>query len=222
LRVRVKICCIETPAAAALAIRHGADAVGLVGPMPSGTGIIDLEMAGRIARCVPPPVATFLLSSAIEPEELVAQCRTVTPTVVQIVDAVGSAAYALLRRELPALKIVQVIHVTGDATVAEALALAPQVDALLLDSGTPDAPIRQLGGTGKIHDWSISRRIVEGSPVPVILAGGLTPANVGAAISAVRPFGVDLCTGLRTAGKLDQEKLAGFMRAVAAASPPLA
>ncbi|MGD9510065.1 MAG: phosphoribosylanthranilate isomerase [Geminicoccaceae bacterium] len=218
MRVRVKICCIETPEAAARAIRHGADALGLVGPMPSGTGIIDLETAGRIARCVPPPVATFLLSSAIEPEELVAQCRVVTPTALQIVDAVDSAAYALLRRELPALKLVQVVHVTSDATIAEALSLASEVDALLLDSGDPDAPVRLLGGTGKIHDWSISRKIVEASPVPVFLAGGLTPTNVGEAIGAVRPFGVDLCTGLRTEGKLDEAKLAGFMRAVSAAS----
>ena len=217
MRVRVKICCIETLEAAALAIRHGADALGLVGPMPSGTGIIDLDTAGRIARGVPPPVATFLLSSATDPEELVAQCRAVTPTVLQIVDAVDSGAYALLRRELPALKLVQVVHVTGEDTIAEALALATQVDALLLDSGNPDAPVRELGGTGRIHDWSISQKIAEASPVPVILAGGLTPANVGEAIAAVRPFAVDLCTGLRTGGQLDESKLETFMRAVAAA-----
>ena len=217
MRVRVKICCIETLEAAALAIRHGADALGLVGPMPSGTGIINLDTAGRIARGVPPPVATFLLSSATDPEELVAQCRAVTPTVLQIVDAVDSGAYALLRRELPALKLVQVVHVTGEDTIAEALALATQVDALLLDSGNPDAPVRELGGTGRIHDWSISRKIAEAAPVPVILAGGLTPANVGEAIAAVRPFAVDLCTGLRTGGQLDEAKLETFMRAVAAA-----
>ncbi len=217
MRVRVKICCIETLDAAALAIRHGADALGLVGPMPSGTGIIDLDTAGRIARGVPPPVATFLLSSATDPEELVAQCRAVTPTVLQIVDAVDSGAYALLRRELPALKLVQVVHITGEDTIAEALALATQVDALLLDSGNPDAPVRELGGTGRTHDWSISRKIAEASPVPVILAGGLTPANVDEAIAAVRPFAVDLCTGLRTGGQLDEAKLETFMRAVATA-----
>lgn len=216
MRVRVKVCCIETPEAAALAIRHGADALGLVGPMPSGTGIIDLETAARIARGVPPPVATFLLSSATDPEELLAQCRIVAPTALQIVDAVDGAAYALLRCELPALKLVQAVHVTGEATIAEALAVARQVDALLLDSGQPDAPVRLLGGTGKIHDWSISRAIAAASPVPVFLAGGLTPANVGAAVAAVRPFAVDLCTGLRTEGKLDQVKLATFMATVAA------
>ena len=133
---------------------------------------------------MPPPVASFLLSSATEPEELLAQCRQVAPTALQIVDAVDPAAYALLRRELPALRLVQVVHVTGERTVAEALAVATLVDALLLDSGSPDAPVRLLGGTGKVHDWAISRRIVEDSPVPVFLAGGLTPANVAEAIRA--------------------------------------
>ena len=217
MRTRVKVCCIETPAAAALAIRHGADALGLVGPMPSGTGIIDLGTAARIAGGVPPPIATFLLSSATAPEELLAQCRQVAPTAVQIVDQVDPAAYALLRRELPALRLVQVIHVLGEQTIDEALAVATLVDALLLDSGRPDAPVRLLGGTGQVHDWAISRRIVDDAPVPVFLAGGLTPANVAGAVRAVRPFGVDLCTGLRTDGALDETKLAAFMQAVASA-----
>jgi phosphoribosylanthranilate isomerase len=217
VRTRVKVCCIETPEAAALAIRHGADALGLVGPMPSGTGIVELEVAARIAGGVPPPVATFLLSSATEPEELLAQCRLVSPTALQIVDQVDPAAYALLRSELPALRLVQVVHVTGEDMVAEALAIATLVDALLLDSGSPDAPVRLLGGTGKVHDWAISQRIAEDAPVPVFLAGGLTPDNVGDAIACVRPFAVDLCTGLRTEGALDEAKLAAFMRSVGAA-----
>ncbi len=217
MRTRVKVCCIETPEAAALAIRHGADALGLVGPMPSGTGIVELEVAARIAGSVPPPVATFLLSSATEPEELLAQCRLVAPTALQIVDEVDPSAYALLRRELPALRLVQVVHVTSEDTVAEALAIATLVDALLLDSGSPDAPVRLLGGTGKVHDWAISQQIAEDAPVPVFLAGGLTPDNVGDAIACVRPFAVDLCTGLRTEGALDEAKLAAFMRSVVAA-----
>jgi phosphoribosylanthranilate isomerase len=217
LRTRVKICCITSPEAAALAIRHGADALGLVGPMPSGTGIIDLDTARGLAAFTPPPVASFLLSCATGPEDLVEQARRVAPTALQIVDAVEPEAYALLRRELPALKIVQVVHVTGERTIAAALEVARQVDALLLDSGVPDAPVRVLGGTGRVHDWEISRRIALASPVPVFLAGGLTPENVTEAIRTVRPFGVDLCTGLRTAGQLDARKLDAFMRAVAAA-----
>jgi phosphoribosylanthranilate isomerase len=215
LRTRVKICCITTPEAAALAVRHGADALGLVGPMPSGTGIIDLATARRLAACAPPTVTTFLLSAATRARDLADEARQVAPTVLQLVDEVEPGAYALLRRELPALKLVQAVHVTGERTVDEALALAAEVDALLLDSGVPDAPVRLLGGTGRVHDWSISRRIVAASPVPVFLAGGLTPGNVAEAIRTVRPFGVDLCTGLRTDGELDEAKLADFMRAVA-------
>jgi phosphoribosylanthranilate isomerase len=147
----------------------------------------------------------------------VAQARQVAPSALQIVDSVDSSTYALLRQEVPGLKIVQVVHVTGESTVAAALAIAADVDALLLDSGVPDAPVRLLGGTGRVHDWAISQRIVAASPVPVFLAGGLTPANVGEAIRAVRPYGVDLCTGLRTEGRLDECKLAAFMGAVAAA-----
>lgn len=217
MRTRVKICCITTPEALLLAVHHGADAIGLVGPMPSGTGIIDLDRAELLARQTPPPVASFLLSCAVRGEDLVAEARHVAPTVLQLVDMVDESAYRLLRRELPALKLVQVLHVTDESSLADARRVGHLVDALLLDSGVPHAPVRQLGGTGRVHDWAISRRIVEVSPVPVILAGGLTPANVTEAIRTVRPFGVDLCTGLRTAGRLDETKLAAFVAAVAAA-----
>ena len=160
---RVKICCIETPEAAALAIRHGADALGLVGPMPSGTGIIDLDTAApdRARRAAAGRDLPAQLGHR-RPKSSWRSAAQVAPTVLQIVDAVDPAAYALLRRELPALKLVQVVHVTGEQTIAEALAIATQVDALLLDSGSPDAPVRLLGGTGRVHDWSISRKIVDG------------------------------------------------------------
>lgn len=217
MRTRVKICCITTREAVNLAVAAGADALGLVGPMPSGTGIIDLATAKDLAARTPPPVASFLLSCAVDAETLVAEARAVGPTALQIVDAVEPAVHARLRRELPALKLVQVLHVTGEETVEEARRVAPLVDALLLDSGLPHAAVRQLGGTGRVHDWSISRRIVEASPRPVILAGGLNPGNIAEAIRAVRPFAVDVCTGLRTAGQLDPAKLAAFMAAIAGA-----
>ena len=216
MRTRVKVCRITAPAALELALRHGADAVGLVGPMPSGTGIIDLDQARALAARTPPPVASFLLSCAVRAEDLVAEARQVAPTALQIVDAVEPEVYAALRCHLPALKLVQVLHVTGEGSIDEARRIGGLVDALLLDSGAPQAPVRQLGGTGRVHDWSISRRIVETVRVPVFLAGGLHPGNVAEAIRVVRPFGVDLCTGLRTAGRLDEGKLAAFMAAVGA------
>ena len=218
MATRVKICCIETEAMARAAIDAGASALGLVTAMPSGPGVISDAQARRIAALAPPGVATFLLTSANDPAGLVAQVAAAGTSVVQIVDAVAPAAYAALRQALPAVKIVQVIHVEDEDALDEARAIAPLVDGLLLDSGRPKAAIKELGGTGRVHDWRISQRIVAAVPRPVYLAGGLGPGNVAEAIRAVRPFGVDLCSGVRSDGKLDAQKLAALMTAVHAAA----
>lgn len=217
MRTRVKICCITTAGELSLAVRHGADALGFVGPMPSGTGIIPLEEARVLIALAPPSVATFLLSSATDGDQLAAEAQATGASVLQIVDRVESGAYARLRRALPALKLVQVVHVEDLDAIAEARAAAEVVDAVLLDSGTRAGPIACLGGTGRIHDWQISRRIVEGIGKPVILAGGLRPENVAEAVRQVRPYAVDVCTGLRPAGRLDEARLAAFVGAVAEA-----
>ena len=217
--VRVKICCISSVEEAALAVRHGASAIGLVGAMPSGPGIIDDSLIAEVAASVPPAVATFLLTSETEPEAIVDHVRRCGTNTVQIVDAVEPAAYQALRRALPAVKIVQVIHVTGPEALAEAMARAPSVDALLLDSGRPQAPVRELGGTGRVHDWSLSRRIVAGVPRPVFLAGGIRPENAAEAYRQVRPFGIDLCTGARRDGRLDPERLRGLFSALGLSVP---
>lgn len=214
LRTRVKICCIENPEALALAVRAGANAIGLVGPMPSGTGIIDLPTAARLVELVPAPVQSVLLTSAIDALTMIEQARITGAHALQIVDRVPSSTYPALRRALPALRIVQVVHVEGEPAIAEALGLDGLVDAVLLDSGRRDGPVLRLGGTGQTHDWRLSRRIVEALRVPVWLAGGLTPANVADAIRTVSPYGVDLCTGLRTEGRLDAVKLQAFIDAV--------
>ncbi len=217
--MRVKICCIASVEEARLAVAHGAAAIGLVSRMPSGPGPIDDATIAAVARAAPPPVATFLLTCETAAEALIDQARRLAPTALQLVDAVaGPSVYAALRAALPHLKLVQVIHVRGAASVDEARAAAAHVDALLLDSGNPEAALKELGGTGRVHDWALSRRIVETAGVPVFLAGGLRAGNVGEAIRAVRPFGVDLCTGVRTAGALDDDKLASFMAAVRAAA----
>ena len=217
MTTRVKICCIETEAMARMAIDAGAAALGLVTAMPSGPGVISDDQARRIAALAPPGVATFLLTCETDPAKLVAQVAAAGTNVVQIVDAVAPQAYAALRQALPAVKIVQVIHVEDEAALAEARAVAPLVDGLLLDSGRPKAAIKELGGTGRVHDWQVSRRIVAAVPCPVYLAGGLGPENVADAIRAVRPFGVDLCSGVRTDGLLDPAKLGALMDAVRAA-----
>ncbi len=215
-RPRVKICCIQSVAEARAAVAHGADALGLVSAMPSGAGIIsDERLIPEIAAAAPPPVATFLLTSLTETHAIIAQhqrCRTST---IQLVDALTRGAHADLRRALPGIRIVQVIHVLDDASVTEACAAAPHVDALLLDSGNPKLAVKELGGTGRTHNWSLSRRIVQESGKPVFLAGGLRAENVAAAWAAVRPWGFDICSGVRTNDHLDEVKLAAFFAAVA-------
>lgn len=212
---RVKICCIASLDEAWLAIRAGASALGLLSAMPSGPGIIDERTIAEIAGAVPPPVATFLLTSLQEPSAIVEQRRRCQTNTIQLCDRLRPGAHSELRRALPGIALVQVIHVTGPDAVSESRAVAPLVNALLLDSGNPSLPVKELGGTGRVHDWSISRRIREESPVPVFLAGGLTSDNVAEAVKQVRPFGLDLCRGVRTKGRLDEKKLHAFFCAAA-------
>ena len=108
---------------------------------------------------------------------------------VQIVDELTTGTYRDIRTALPHLKIVQVIHVTGEESIDEAVRISPNVDALLLDSGNPKASIKTLGGTGNVHNWDLSREIVKAVNIPVFLAGGLHANNVRQAIETVRPFG---------------------------------
>ena len=206
----MKICCIASPAEAELAVRLGADALGLVSAMPSGPGVIPDELARDIAARVPPAVASFLLTSRQSAAGIIEQQRHVRANALQIVDRLTHGAYRELRDALPGVALVQVVHVRDEGSLAEALGVAAEVDAVLLDSGDQRLAVKQLGGTGRTHDWTISRRIVERVPKPVFLAGGLTPENVRRAVAEVRPYGLDVCSGVRTGGALDERKLAAF------------
>ena len=209
--IRIKICCISSVEEARMAVRQGASALGLVSAMPSGPGPIEESSIIEIARTVPPGIASFLLTSLSNADEIIAQQRRCGTNTLQLVDEVEPGAHHALKQALPGISIVQVIHVTDEASIEEARASARTADALLLDSGRPKAEIKELGGTGRVHDWEISRAIVETVTVPVYLAGGLNAQNVRSAVDIVRPFGVDICSGVRTDGKLDPTKLANFM-----------
>jgi phosphoribosylanthranilate isomerase len=218
-RVRIKICCIQSAEEARRAIAAGADALGLVGTMPSGPGPIADPLIAAIADRVPPPVATFLLTSETEPAAIVAHARRCRASTLQLVDRIAPGGHAALRAALPGIRLVQVIHVGGSAALGEASAAAPLVDALLLDSGRPHEAVRVLGGTGRTHDWALSRQIVATVACPVFLAGGLRADNVAAAITTVRPFGVDVCTGVRRPDyTLDPTRLTAFIAAAEATS----
>lgn len=217
-RPRVKICCIQSPKEAALAIECGASAVGLVSAMPSGPGVIAEELIARIARTVPPPIATFLLTSERSARRIIAQQRRCRTNTLQLCDHLPATLYPRLRTELPGVALVQVVHVTDQASVEYAIAAAELVDALLLDSGNLNLTVKQLGGTGRTHDWTLSRRIRGSVRVPVFLAGGLTAANVSAAVATVEPFGLDVCSGVRTNDQLDPTKLRAFIAAIPSAT----
>jgi phosphoribosylanthranilate isomerase len=214
METRVKICCMASVEEAKIAIGLGASAVGLVSRMPSGPGPIEEDLIATIAASVPRGIETFLLTSETEPAAIIAQHRRTGASTLQLVDQVNTGVHRAIREALPGIRIVQVIHVVGDESLDEALAIAPEVDALLLDSGNPSLPVKELGGTGRRHDWAISRRIVDASQKPVWLAGGLNASNVGEAIRGVRPYGVDVCSGVRTGGRLDSAKLTDFISAV--------
>lgn len=211
---RVKVCCIASEEEAAMAVRSGASAVGLVSRMPSGPGPIPESLIRDIARTVPPGISTFLLTCETTADPIIAQQRYTGVNTLQLVDDVEPGVYEALRGVLAGIRIVQVIHVRDENAVAEARRVSPHVDAILLDSGNPSLATKELGGTGRAHDWAISRRIRDAVRVPVYLAGGLNHQNVGQAIAQVQPFGVDACSGLRTDGRLDPVKLEQFMCAV--------
>ena len=210
----VKVCCIADLDEARLAIDAGASALGLVSAMPSGPGPIPEEDIAQIAGRVPRPIETFLLTALVDAEAIAAQQRRCGTTAVQLVDAVADPELRRLRRLLPGTRLVQVIHVTGPESLDEARAAAPLVDTLLLDSGNPRLAVKELGGTGRVHDWSTSRRICESVSVPVLLAGGLNPGNAREALERVQPAGLDVCSGLRLNGRLDAVRLRDFFHAL--------
>lgn len=211
---RVKICCIASIDEAWLAINHGASALGFVSRMPSGPGPIEENLIASIVQRIPAGIATFLLTCETTAEPIIAQQRRTRVNTIQLVDAVEPGTHEALRETLPGVSLVQVIHVTDRSSVDEALGLAQKVDALLLDSGNPSLAVKELGGTGRVHDWALSREIRDRAPVPIYLAGGLNPRNAGEAITQVKPFALDVCSGLRTEGKLDASKVDAFMREV--------
>ncbi|MEM7525118.1 MAG: phosphoribosylanthranilate isomerase [Pseudomonadota bacterium] len=211
--MRVKICCIQSIEEAQVAATAGADLLGLVGAMPSGPGPIDDDRIAAITRWAPPGIGTVLLSSETSAEGLVAHAARCAPTALQIVDWPDRDAWAALSTAHPALKLMQVIHVEGPGAVDQARRAGAHVDAILLDSGRPSAKVKELGGTGRAHDWSVSADVVEAVAVPVFLAGGLNPENAAEAARVVRPYGLDICSGVRTGDRLDPAKTSAFIAA---------
>ncbi|MEA5259017.1 phosphoribosylanthranilate isomerase [Arcicella aquatica] len=211
---KIKICCISSQQEAQIALDSGADVLGLVAKMPSGPGTIADDLIQEIATIIPPHIDSFLLTPKTDPYEIIAHQRATGTNCIQLVDAVPVEAYRVLRANLPNIKLIQVIHVTSEESIIEASMYESLADIILLDSGNPNLVVKELGGTGRKHDWDISKRIVETVSIPVFLAGGLNPENIREAIAFVKPYGVDICSGVRTDGKLDPKKLGRLIQAV--------
>lgn len=213
-KTHIKICCISSVEEAKIAISAGASAIGLVGHMPSGPGVISNELIAEIADLTPKHIDTFLLTSETSVDKIIEHHSKVNTTTIQIVDVLTKGNHVELKKALPNTKIVQVLHVIDHSSIDEALEISKFVDAILLDSGNPNLATKELGGTGRVHNWEISKQIVEKLSIPVFLAGGLNPTNAFKAIEQVNPFGLDLCSGVRTNGKLDKQKLTAFFKAI--------
>jgi phosphoribosylanthranilate isomerase len=207
---KVKICCIQSIDEAELAIKYGASAIGLVSEMPSGPGVISEDLIEEIAAAVPPTIDTFLLTSKLDANSIIEQHRKCKTTTLQIVDRVKTNVLITLKQELPAIRLVQVIHINGEESITEAINVSSFIDIILLDSGNQKLEVKELGGTGRTHDWTISRKIRDAVSVPVYLAGGINAKNVLVGVKEVYPFGIDLCSGVRENGKLSEKLLGEF------------
>ena len=211
---QIKICCISSVEEAELAIKYGASAIGLVSEMPSGPGVINEDLIEEIAVAIPSTIDTFLLTSKTNADSIIAQHDKCKTTTLQIVDSVSTDVYEKLREKLPSIKLVQVIHIADEESIEEAISASMFVDALLLDSGNQKLEVKELGGTGRTHDWSISRKIRDAVSIPLYLAGGINAKNVLEAIKEVDPYGIDLCSGVRVNGILNEKRLAEFFAAI--------
>lgn len=210
---RIKICCISSIDEARLALKYGASALGLVSAMPSGPGVIRDELITEIVKSIPAGTDTFVLTSNTTAAGIIEQHSRFNSSTLQLVDEVSKSELEIVRKELKGIKLVQVIHVTDEGSVEQAKDISPYADALLLDSGNPNLKVKELGGTGRVHDWKLSRMIRDSVSIPVYLAGGLNPDNAANAIRSVDPYALDLCSGVRTNGMLDEDKLSKFFKA---------
>lgn len=212
-RPRIKICCMASVEEAALCAELGVDLVGLVGPMPSGAGIVSPQKCRQISDHAAAWLTPVLLTSSETAQDIRTDAEDANVRAVQLVRHVDPSVHRELAMTIPHVRRFQVIHVEDGSALDLIDSYAGLADAFLLDSGRPS--VAELGGTGRVHDWEISAEFVRRSPLPVFLAGGLKPENAIEALRMVRPFGLDICSGVRTpTDTLDPDKLRAFMAAI--------
>ena len=212
----IKICGLRTEHEARAAVAAGATMLGmLVGLTHLAEDEASEAEARHLVSTLGPGPTMVLVTHLLDPAAIAALAARIGVSTIQVHGDVPPDGLRTLRALAPDARLIKAIHVTGPDAVVRAQAFAPLADALLLDSRDAD----RLGGTGQTHDWTISRRIVDAvAPVPVILAGGLTPDNVATAIATVRPAGVDVNSGVEdSTGAKDPARMRAFIGASQAA-----
>jgi len=211
----LKICGIQAASEAAAAAEAGATALGFLLGLTHWAGDETTpDAAATTIRTLPPHIEPVLVTHLLDEAAIADLARGIGARAIQVHDDLSPAGLRRLRALAPGLRLVKAVHVTGPEAAGKAAEYAGVADALLLDSRTAD----RLGGTGRTHDWSLSREIVRASPVPVYLAGGLRPENVTEAIARVRPAGVDVNSGVEDeSGRKDTRKMRAFVARARAA-----
>jgi phosphoribosylanthranilate isomerase len=209
--VRVKICGLTREEDLAVALTAGADAVGFLVGVPSSPRNLTLERAKILLSHVPIFVDSVVVTAPQNIEELTEICETLKPSAIQIHGKKRFVA-SEIRERIRYTRLIKTVYVKTDSLNDASLRDSKSFDAILLDSFTKD----QYGGTGKVHDWTLSRQIKEAvAPVPVILAGGLKPENVKEAILTVKPYAIDVASGVELEpGIKDHGKVRAFVENV--------
>ncbi|MEU4316651.1 phosphoribosylanthranilate isomerase [Nocardia sp. NPDC024068] len=220
MTVRAKICGIRSRADLDTAVDAGADAVGFIsGTTHYSEDVLTAEAAAQLSVITPPFVNRVLVTHLEDAHAILDLADRVDVDIIQVHGLVDRDTLRAVHGAAHGRTIVRAVHVTGPDSLATARTVAADCDAVLLDSRTAD----RLGGTGRTHDWSLSARIVRelaGIGRPVILAGGLNSDNVDEAIEAVRPFGVDVNSGVETAaGDKDFAACAAFVKTAHESDP---
>ena len=193
MNTKIKICGIRSIDDLSLSLQCGANAIGLiVGAKYVTEDNLSIEKATEIWKKIPPFVSSVLVSHGLCADEILSIHNKVSTTTIQLQNNISKDNILIIRKSLPYIKLIKAIHVTGEESIKEAISYKDIVDAILLDTKTSN----RIGGTGITHDWNISKKIVSILNKPVILAGGLNPTNITDAVTTVKPFAVDVNSGI--------------------------
>ena len=207
---RVKICGIKSIEDARAAYEAGADELGFHVALDGGRSPLTPESAAEMIRMLPGGVSSVVVTSATQPAQLIEIAKKTGANVLQLYGDATPEQVRAVKAELPNIVIWKVLNVSDDSSIAKAKEYEGAADAIALDTLNKETGAR--GGSGKTHDWNISKRVVESVSVPVVLAGGLTPENVAEAIATVSPAGVDVNSGVSNPdGSKDIEKVKAFV-----------